>query len=198
MAANEAAARLTVVSALVIALCCAADVAMAAGVATTPNAIPVVLANPGFEAKPADAVPAEGWASSVHGTANAYALELDSDVRHAGKASLRIRRIGSEPWGMIQQSLPAAGLTGRTLEFSAWLRTDHVEGDGAVLVMRTLANGAVDKVEFMAPAVTGSRGWKRYTMRFAVPRVASVLEIGAMLEGPGTLWIDDAALVVLP
>jgi hypothetical protein len=201
MAMNEAAGgvlRAAARTAVVVLFCCAAAAAMAVGVTTTPNAIPVVLVNPDFEAKPVDSVPAEGWASSVHATANAYAFELDKDVRHAGKASMRIRRTGSEPWGMIHQSLPAAGLNGRTLEFSAWLRTDHVEDEGAALVLRTLANGAVDKVMFMSPAVTGSRDWKRYTIRFVMPRVASVVEVGVMLQGGGTLWVDDAALVVLP
>ncbi len=195
--ASRAVPALAVRALAVLVCCCAAAVATAAGVTTTPNAIAIVLVNPGFEAKPVDSAPAEGWASSVHATANAYAFELDSDVRHDGKASMRIRRTGDEPWGMVHQSLPAAGLTGRTVEFSAWLRTDHVEGDGAALVMRTLANGAVDRVVFMAPAVTGSRDWKRYTIRLEMPRVASVVEVGAMLQGAGTLWVDDAALVVL-
>jgi hypothetical protein len=35
-------------------------------------------------------------------------------------------------------------------------------------------------------------------VRLAIPPGTSVVEVSAMLQGPGTLWVDDAKLEVLP
>jgi hypothetical protein len=181
---------------LATGMCRAADAPPSA--APAPAAHAVKLVNADFEAKPAIGGGIEGWETASHATANAYTFDLDDKVKHAGKASLRIRRNGKEPWGMAHQTLPAAGLAGRTLAFSAWLRTDKASGEGAILTLRTLAGGAVGSHVFMDPPVTGTRDWKRYSVRLAIPRSTSVVEIGAMLQGDGTLWLDDAELVALP
>lgn len=177
-------------------VCCAAEAPPSATPAPVAHAIKLV--NPDFEPKPVTGGGIEGWDTSSHATANAYTFDLDDKAKHAGKASLRIRRSGKEPWGMVHQTLPAAGLAGRTLVFSAWLRTDKAIGEGAILALRTLAGGAVDSHVFMDPPVTGTRDWRRYSVRLAIPRSTSVVEIGAMLQGDGTLWLDDAELVALP
>ena len=174
----------------------AADAPTGAKAATTAHAVP--LANAGFEAVAGTGAGIEGWDWSVHSTPTAYTLDLDAGHPHAGKASARIRRTGNEPWGMLHQTLPRLEVAGRTLEFSAWLRTDKANGPGAMLVLRTLANGAVDRHVFMDPTVTGTQEWKRYSVRLAVPPGIHTVDAGAMLQGDGTLWIDDAELAVLP
>ncbi|MEP7061036.1 MAG: hypothetical protein ABI881_01475 [Betaproteobacteria bacterium] len=155
------------------------------------------LVNADFEATPG-AAGIDGWDWSVHSTPTAYTLDLDTNHPHGGKASARIRRSGNEPWGMLHQTLPRLEGGGGVLEFSAWLRTDKANGTGAILVLRTLANGSVDRYIFMDPTVTGTQDWKRYAVRLAVPAGSHVVDAGAMLQGDGTLWIDDAEIALLP
>lgn len=176
------------------AACAAADPPATAG--ATP-ARPLELVNPGFEATLAADDSIAGWSRSSHAVADAYVFDIDRTVSHSGKASARIRRNGNEPWGMLQQALPAGPLTGHTLELSAWLRTAKVDGDGAILTLRALANGAIARHVFMTPVVRETSEWKRYSIRIDVPRSANSVEVGMMLQGDGTLWIDDVALVVL-
>jgi len=168
-----------------------------AGIARTPPAA-IALVNAGFEA-PADASGRfGGWETSGHAQGDAYRFDRDDSVHHGGGASVRIRRNSTEPWGMLHQQLAPAGLAGRRLEFAAWLRTDKVSGDGAILVIRTLANGAVDRHVFQEPALVGTHDWKRYSVSLDIPKSTSIVELGVMLQGDGTLWVDDASLVVLP
>ena len=98
---------------------------------------------------------------------------------------------------MVHQTLPATSMAAGTLQFSAWLKTEGASGTGAILVLRTLANGTTDRYVFMDPPVTGSQDWHRYSVRLAVPAGTQVVDAGAMLQGEGTMWFDDAELVML-
>jgi hypothetical protein len=46
--------------------------------------------------------------------------------------------------------------------------------------------------------VGGTTAWTRYAIELDVPAAAYRLDVGAMLHGPGRLWLDDAELVMLP
>ncbi len=183
--------------ALVAVLCCAAG-ACAAADATPPGVVRTfALNNAGFEAPLLADGSIAGWEATVHATPSAYAIDIDPHVAHGGKASARVHKTGSEPWGMVHQTLPAMPLAAGTLQFSAWVKTDGASGTGAILVLRTLANSTTDRYVFMDPPVTGSQEWRRYTVRLAVPAGTQVVDAGAMLQGEGTLWVDDAELVML-
>jgi hypothetical protein len=181
--------------ALAAVLCC---VACAGHTADSASAVVVPLVNSGFEQPAVADQPIPGWDTPVHADAHAYAFALDAKVHHRGSASARITRTGHEPWGMISQALATPALRGHTLELSAWMRTGNADGAGAMLVMRTMAHGAVDQHVFQDPPVTATTPWTRYSVRLAIPAGStSVVEIGAMLQGGGTLWVDDVALVML-
>ena len=75
------------------------------------------------------------------------------------------------------------------------MRTRDVSETGAVLTLLMLSNGAVVDQNFMADKpVKGTTGWTRYTITLPVPRGAERVEAGAMLQGKGSLWLDDATL----
>jgi hypothetical protein len=200
MAADAAMRIRGAVATLAVACCTTSALADMphASAAPAAAATAVTLVNPGFEAPDAAPPGFPGWTASVHSNPRAYAFAIDTGVHHAGTASLRITRVGDEPWGMITQALPPAGLTGRTIEWSAWLRIDKAAGPGAVLSIATTAHGATDRVVFLEPALAGTKDWTQARVRLAIPPGTSVVEVSAMLQGPGTLWVDDAKLEVLP
>ena len=93
-------------------------------------------------------------------------------------------------------------MRGRTLRFSAWLRTERVTGNslggGAVLMLQAMRSGTpVAHNHMRGAAVKGTTDWQRYTITLAIPQQIDDIEIGAMLFGPGTVWLDDATLEVL-
>jgi hypothetical protein len=168
--------------------------------AATPVSTMVAIVNADFDSpRPGDDGNPEGWATSQHAGDKSYEFVLDPASRHTGTQSLRIRNIGSEPYGGVHQAVPAGAMRGRTVQLAAWLRTEGANGEGAMLTLRALAAGGLAAHKFMDdPPATGTRDWRRYAITLAVPPNAEVVDFGAMLVGSGTLWLDSVELVLLP
>jgi hypothetical protein len=162
------------------------------------------LVNPGFESeRPGIRGNPEGWISIQHAGPPSYTFKLDPGVRHTGAQSLRIDNVGPEPFGSIFQQFPAAPLRGRTVRLSAWLKTRDAAGSftggGAVLTLQAMQSGATLAHNHMTQApIKGTSDWSRHEIVLAIPAAADQVEVGAMLHGPGTLWLDDVELDVLP
>jgi hypothetical protein len=179
--------------------------ALACIVAAQPSAAAgalIALVNPGFESTTQGVRgDPEGWAAIQHAGPLSYTFKRDPDVRHGGGASLRVDNVGPEPFGAVFQQLPAAALRGKTVRMTAWLRTRGVTGSGtgggAVLTLQAMQSGALLAHEHMATTpVKGTTDWTRCEITLAIPRPADQVEIGAMLHGPGTMWLDDIELAV--
>lgn len=190
--------------------------ARAARPARTPLPPPAVP--PGKAAKPAAAVPLvnagfestapgrlgapEGWSVVQHAGPLSYTFELDTQVRFGGERSLRVSNVGPEPFGAAYQIVTATPYRGKTLRFSAWLRTDGTVGNrygsGAGLKLHSLRAGyLLDVAEMRRDAVHGTSDWTRYEITLKVPPEAEQIEAGIVLFGPGTAWLDDVALDVV-
>ena len=177
--------------------------ACAAAFAQDKPATPLALVNPGFEStKPGMLGNPEGWFSIQHAGDLSYTFKLDTSEPHGGTRSVRIDNVGPEPFGAIYQQLPAAAHRGRRLRLAAWLRTEDargsVTGGGGVLMLQAMQAGAPLAWNHMKDApVKGTSGWKRHAIELEVPANAEQIELGAMLHGPGRLWLDDVELTVL-
>ena len=157
---------------------------------------PVALVNPGFESLvPGRRGDPEGWFTFQHAGPKSYEFVLDTAEPHAGARSLRIRNIGPEPYGAAANSLEVSAYGGKVAHFSGWMRTRDVEGPGAGLTLLLLSRGAIVDQNFMSDRiVTGTTGWTRYALTLPIPRGVERLEVGAMLQGKGMLWLDDVVL----
>ena len=164
----------------------------------------VVLVNADFEsARPGLYGNPEGWQSIQHAGDLSYTFKLDRAVRHSGAASLRIDNVGPEPFGVTYQRVDARPYRGQRLRWSAWLRTEDargsVTGGGAVLLIQAMQSGAPLAWNHMTDApVRGTTPWQQLSIELDVPAAAEEIEVGAMLHGPGRLWLDDVVLEALP
>ena len=155
------------------------------------------VVNPGFEStKPGARGDPEGWTGIQHAGPLSYTFKLDTAVHHDGERSLRIDNVGPEPYGAVFQQLRADALRGKTVRLSAWMRTrdtgESVTGAGAVLTLQAMQGGATIAWNHMKDApVRGTTDWARHEITLAIPRNADQVEVGAMLHGRGTLWLDD-------
>jgi len=156
----------------------------------------VALVNPGFEsAKPGTRGDPDGWFSFQHAGDVSYRYVVDAAEPHSGARSLRIDNIGPEPYGAVAQIIPAGPHAGKIARLSGWLRTRNANDNGAVLTLLALQGGATVAQNFMLDApVKGTTGWKRYTITLPIARNADRIEIGAMMQGRGSLWLDDVEL----
>ena len=161
-------------------------------------AVDIKLVNPSFEA-PANGPSAPGWFGTQHYGPNRerdYEWAVDTDIAAEGKASYRIRRKNPQVFGMIVQGVVIEAHAGKTLEFSAMMKTDEVGPEGWVLVVNIGNRNALLQQARSEPA-TGTRDFKRHTVRFTLPADAFELKIGVMLLDAGTGWVDDVRLRVL-
>lgn len=174
--------------------------ALVAACASPPSPAPVAtpasvaLVNPGFESTaPGRRDDPEGWFTFQHAVEPSYRFSVDTVDPHGGARSFRIDSTGPDIYGAIAQSVDAAPHAGKVARYSAWLRTRDTKS--AVLTMVALKGGATVSNNFMADApVAGTTPWTRYTITLPVPANADRIEIGAMLQGKGSLWLDDAEL----
>ena len=156
----------------------------------------ILIINGNFEAPALGHGELEGWQTVQAGGMRSYDFDLDPAVKHGRKQSLRITSTGSGQYGSVFQLVPVDGLGGRTLELSAWIRTAQVTGAGAQLTLlsRNGSNAIIEHKFMDDPGVTGSQDWQRYAIRMKVSKDAARVEIGALLMGPGTMWLDDVTL----
>lgn len=154
------------------------------------------LVNPGFEStKTGGRGDPEGWYSFQHAGDVSYRFAVDTADPHGGARSLRIDNVGPEPYGAVAQIVDAAPHRGTVARLSAWMRTRDANDQGAVLTLLVLQDGATLAQNFMPDApVKGSTGWTRYTITLPVAPGANRLEVGAMMRGRGSLWLDDVEL----
>lgn len=166
------------------------------------TARPVALLNAGFEDGQAGASAPDGWRTTQHAGVPSYRFALDEQVARSGRRSLRVDNIGPEPFGAIYQTTPAAPHIGKRLRFSAQLRVAGVGAGrgirGAFLLVQAMRTGVpVAEDRMMDRPIKGDRDWQRETVELVVPPGTDEIEVGAMLLGAGSLWIDDAQLVVV-
>ncbi len=159
-----------------------------------------VIVNPGFESpKPEAGARFDGWFTGQHAGPESYEFMIDEAVYHSGKQSMRIRNIGPEPYGLIDQPLPAEMLREKKVALSAWLKTEGTSGEGAGLTLRAMAGSVILAHNFMQEnLVRGTQDWQRYTITLQIPEKTAKLEIGVMLQGKGTVWADDFEIALEP
>jgi hypothetical protein len=150
--------------------------------------------------------PLQHWHLSQHAGDPSYELRF-------GGSMIKLLRVGSEPWGVLQQHLDGSDFAGKTLEFSAELAGDLDDDWGppiqATGLTVTVLGFAPQDVPMMGkrhllvrgsdPGLpTGSIDWQRHSIRFEVP-VGRELEllVGVMLTRGGELRIRNPSLQVI-
>lgn len=161
-----------------------------------PGVESVELANPGFTADANGQIP--GWSRLEHNKGQSYTFDADREHYAVTRPnSMRIARYGPEPYGLTDQRLRVQPhWIGKTLRFSGYIRTRGVTGTGAALVMQA-RNGADEILAFDQMdqrRVQGDQEWRQVSVQFKVPPNSYWLQVGAMLQDDGAMWIDDVAL----
>jgi hypothetical protein len=159
----------------------------------------VSLANAGFEASArGPRGDPQGWFSFQHAGPPSYQFTVDAAERNSGERSLRIDNTGPEIYGAIAQGIDARPWRGRVAQLSASVKTRDADDGGAVLTLLALQSGAPLAQNFMPDApIKGTNGWKRYTIKLVLPQNTDKVEVGLMLRGRGTAWLDDVELEIV-
>lgn len=129
---------------------------------------------------------------------------LDSDVSHSGKQSLRIDFDGSKNlnFGAGCQYVPVA--PNITYRLSGWLRSENLSTDHGVFLRLDTANSASNTSASTEQAL-GTTSWTQVALNWTSPRDVQLVRICAArtpTQKPdeqisGTVWVDDVSLVPL-
>ncbi|MES2758273.1 MAG: erythromycin esterase family protein [Pseudomonadota bacterium] len=159
--------------------------------------IPVAAANLGFD-QWANGAPS-GWV----GTAAGFKASRDCSAGQDGRCVLRIDSTDGYTSGSflpLAQRIGLGAAAGRRLTLSGMVRTENVAGGAAALWLRADAPVGpplgFDNMRNRAPS--GTTGWLPFSVTILVPRNASGILFGVMLNGKGTAWFDRLTLSADP
>ena len=117
---------------------------------------------------------------------------LEEQVRHNGRAAVRIEHSSPQDWSLAQEKRVDVK-PGELYELSGWLRA---QGDGNVTLSVTLYDGKNEAIDwgYGGRDVRGTSDWRQVQSRFVIPPDSAA--ILPRLTGQGTLtaWADDLAL----
>lgn len=153
----------------------------------------VELKNPGFERDPPPGYACVvGWTCAMHSDPTSYRFWIDESSPRNEMRSACIERIRDE-YGLMTQDVTDPNLRGKRVRFSIDMRMEGVTGNGGGPWVQVAGGGG----GYFQKLVSGTRGWERGTIEFTVSGAAEMLRVGAVLEGPGRLCLDDARLEIL-
>ena len=143
------------------------------------------------------AVP-HGWHLGGSNPAD-YLSGVDPAAIYHGHPSgyLKTNKNAADGYGLLLQKFPAAAYAGKRVRLTAFVKTDKVR-DWAGLWMQ-YAEGpepGIAVAKRQEPLVSGATEWTSYEVVADVPPAATTIEIGVMLHGPGTVWINSVSFAV--
>ncbi len=153
---------------------------------------PVRIANGDFEQLPASGHQLPGWAWQDKPGVTTF---VDTEVRHSGRASLRMTDIGvTNPphgHGRIHQRIAVEPF--HYYHVSVWLKTQDFHG-GEVWVM-VLGQNPQRTLQYNPIPIEPTRDWWRFDVTFNSLTHSEVLfYFGVWGGGTGTIWWDDGAI----
>lgn len=117
---------------------------------------------------------------------------IDREVHHGGQSSLRLYNLTPNHRALATQNyeVGASFCPGRTYRLSVWMRSSQVASPNAV-VLKALAPGMSVLQTWQIPYPADRSEWSRGQIEFCMPEGTAVLRVMLLLEGPGTVWLDD-------
>jgi hypothetical protein len=121
-----------------------------------------------------------------------FAINVDGDVQHSGKASANLRCTEKRcpGFGVLMQTFSALEYRGRRLRVSAWVKA--VKTEKANIWMRVDGGDATLTFDNMnSRQAHGTFDWRRQEIVLDVPDDGLTINYGLTLIGNGQAWVDD-------
>lgn len=123
-----------------------------------------------------------------------YSFELDSKTFHSGSACALIKSKKDKPagFGTLMQDFSAEKYLGKRMEFSAFIKTENVEGwTGLWMKIEGAGHDSLGFDNMKNRSIAGTSDWKKYEIILDVPKDSKLIAIGILLSGKGKVWVDD-------
>lgn len=142
-----------------------------------------------------------GWI--ITGTApEEYDVNLDYDIFYKGTRSVRIQGEGGQiqelDYMTVMQQFKAKDYIGKRIRFSAFIKSLNVEGWCGLWMRINGVTANIVKIDNMQNRpIKGTRDWNYYSVVLEIPETGNIVNIGVLLNGTGTIWMDHANFEVV-
>jgi C-terminal processing protease CtpA/Prc len=128
----------------------------------------------------------------------AAAIAFDDQVVHQGRWSVRLQLSGeASPSGVADIGLAIPiDFRGKRVELSGFVRTRDVTNYSGLWMREDNAGRVLLVDNASTRGLKGTNEWTEYKVSLPIIPEASQLYIGAILVGPGALWVDDLRVLV--
>ena len=135
-----------------------------------------------------------GWRMAQHTGDLSFNVSAD-------EGTLKIERIGEEPWMLYRQTVQATKLSGATLRYSAEIKGDApgepmLHGFDHVAGLYIKAGRERAQLANHEPNV-GQWDWQPVTIEKQVPAGVTSVRVGFVHQAGGTLWARNPSLVIV-
>src|SRR5579859_4286129 len=151
-----------------------------------------IAASFGFEDQQDSGFPT-GWSGGP-----ARTVMLENKVVHSGhRAALLFRQADSPGAFTSLHKYISIDFSGTSIEFRGYLRTENTDEFAGLWMREDDEDGKVVAFDNMqGQQLNGTTEWKQYSIKLPLKSEARKLYFGALLAGPGKLWVDDLELLV--
>lgn len=127
---------------------------------------------------------------------DAYVVGVDQTQLHDGMPSAYVKSIADAAGGFggMMQSIAATDYAGKRVRYSAWVKSEDANDDGAHLWFRVDgASGAQLGFDNMATRpIKGTTDWQEVSVVLDVPAESRGLAYGMFVSGNGAMWASGA------
>ena len=135
---------------------------------------------------------ARGWFLAGDHPQN-YSIGVDHESTLQGRASgyLKAKPTATEGFGTMMQMFNATQYAGQRVRFSAYVKSEALN-DWAGLWMRVDKQSQVLAFDNMnSRPIKGTTDWHNYEVVLDVPKDATAIAFGVLLQKAGTVWISN-------
>jgi len=148
-----------------------------------------------FEQGPASS--GRSWPAFWGGGGKGYEIAADNKTKHQGEWSCRIKSISDGDFGTVTGMLMPELVAGKRIRYSGYMKLENVTGF-AGLWFRADVKGRAPAFDNMGGKnIHGTIGWKYYSFELNIPADTHNINLGALLAGTGTLWVDDINIEII-
>lgn len=137
---------------------------------------------------------------SMEGVLTREGVEFDEQVSSDGKGSLRIQTNSSDKTVIRLFETGPMGIENRMLIYSAKLRTERLYGKAYLEMWCDIPGLGEYFSRGLGQPVTGTTEWTNVQTPFRLEKgqMPANVKLNVVIEGTGTVWIDDIRLLLSP
>lgn len=127
----------------------------------------------------------------------AATADHDTVVQHGGRGSARLHRTDDSEGGFSTVTMTLPGdRGGQRIELRGWLKSDDVQDWFGLWLRLDGPHGHVGFDNMQNRELRGTTEWTEYSIVLPLSQETRKVVFGALLAGPGTLWIDDLKVLI--